>query len=172
MRTKFVINLFGGSGIGKSTSAAKLYFEMKTLGYDVEIVREYIKEWIQEGKNVGHFGQIIAYGEQVRRQTVLYNSVEYIITDSPLLLNPIYQKHYFKHDPIKEQALYDYKLTEDLGIKHINLLLTRKTVFNPKDRFETEEQAKLMDFKIKCFLEENKIPYTQIDEITKILNHF
>jgi hypothetical protein len=38
-----IINLFGGPGIGKSTQAAGLYYEMKKLNMNVEMPYEFPK---------------------------------------------------------------------------------------------------------------------------------
>lgn len=39
-----VISLIGGSGVGKSTTAAAVFAEMKNQKMDAELVREYVKE--------------------------------------------------------------------------------------------------------------------------------
>jgi ATP:corrinoid adenosyltransferase len=44
-----VINLFGSSGSGKSTTALGLAYRLKLLGYKVEYVSEYIKEYVFSG---------------------------------------------------------------------------------------------------------------------------
>ena len=40
----FVINLFGGPGVGKSTAAATIFSKLKTLGFNVEIIHESAKD--------------------------------------------------------------------------------------------------------------------------------
>jgi pantothenate kinase len=40
-----IINVYGGPGAGKSTSAAYLYYLLKVAGKNVELVREYVKDW-------------------------------------------------------------------------------------------------------------------------------
>jgi len=39
-----VINLMAGPGVGKSTLMAQLFARLKILGYEVEMVPEYVKE--------------------------------------------------------------------------------------------------------------------------------
>lgn len=41
-----VINLIGGPGSGKSTTAAGLFFRMKSMGVRCELVTEYAKELV------------------------------------------------------------------------------------------------------------------------------
>ena|SRR6266481_8389528 len=158
-----VINLLGGSGLGKSTTAALIFGDLKLKGKDTELVREFVKEWAWQGKPVGPFGQGTLYGHQIERESALYGKVDYVVTDSPLLLCPIYQLHYSGHDSIKSQVLIDMATALAMGVVHLNFLLTRKKPFNPKGRYETEDQAKVIDGKIQSFLTNHQIPYITVD---------
>ena len=44
------INYIGGTGVGKSTSTAEKFVEMKKQGFNVEIVNEVAKDFIWEGR--------------------------------------------------------------------------------------------------------------------------
>lgn len=159
-----VVSLLGGSGIGKSTTAAKLYGEMKDLSMSVELVREFVKEWCLSGKKVGHFGQSIIYGQQLDRESMLYGKVEYIVTDSPLILCPVYQMYYQKHDSIKHAVLKDMEVArEKEGVIHLNFLLSRNKPFDPKGRYETEKVAKKIDITVRSFLNYHDIPFYNLD---------
>lgn len=158
-----VINLLGGSGLGKSTTASLLYGEMKLRGYNVELVREFVKEWAWAGKKVGKFGQPIIYGQQLQRETDLYGKVDFIVTDSPLLLCPVYQQFYAGHDSLKLQVLNDLINAKEEGIDHINFLLDRRKPFKEDGRYETEEMAKQVDKAVKGFLDYHKIHYVCVD---------
>lgn len=158
-----VINLLGGSGLGKSTTAALVFGDLKLKGKDTELVREFVKEWAWQGKQVGPFGQGTLYGHQIERESSLYGKVDYVVTDSPLLLCPIYQLHYGGHESIKSQVLKDMNTAKEMGVVHLNFLLERKKAFNPKGRYETEDQAKVIDGKVKSFLENHQIPFITVD---------
>ncbi len=160
----FVVNVLGGSGIGKSTISAEVFAELKKQGRSTELVREFVKEWAWQGRAVGPFGQGILYGHQMERESSLYGKVEYIITDSPLLLCPIYQLHYEGHESIKSQVLSDMGKARDLGVVHVNFLLERHKPFNPKGRYETAEQAVVIDGKVKSFLQHNNLDYILVDQ--------
>ena len=43
-----VINLFAGPGTGKSTTAAGLFYKMKSKGYMVELVTEFAKDLVYQ----------------------------------------------------------------------------------------------------------------------------
>jgi nicotinamide riboside kinase len=155
-----VINMFGGSGCGKSTAAAGLFHQMKLNGENVELVREYVKAWAWAGKKIDMYDQIYIFGKQARSEYSLYGKVDYIVTDSPILLSPIYDKFYNGKDAIiEESALKFIKKAQNNGIEHINFLLDRQKAFNPEGRYETEEQAIAVDAYVKEFLNENFIPY-------------
>jgi len=48
--TKY-INIFGGPGAGKSTTAALLFAEMKSGGFKVELVTEVAKDFVWEDRS-------------------------------------------------------------------------------------------------------------------------
>jgi nicotinamide riboside kinase len=168
--------MFGGSGIGKSTTAAGLYHSMKLDGCNVELVREYVKAWAWAGTKVNMYDQIYIFGKQARSEYSLYGKVDYIVTDSPILLSPIYDRFYNGKDAIiEESALKFIKKAQNNGVEHINFLLERQKAFNPEGRYETEEQAKAVDVFVKNFLNENDIPYYVLscpdeERIKSILN--
>lgn len=140
-----VINMLGGSGIGKSRTASKLFAAMKDKGYNVELVREYIKEWCWTERPIDEFTQPISYGVQLERETQLYGKVDYIITDSPLILYPVYQDYNYGHKSLEPQVLNDLRVAKAKKVDHVNFMLQRCNHFDTRGRFETEEQAKQVD---------------------------
>lgn len=158
-----VINLIGGSGIGKSTTAAGLFAEMKMRGLHCELVREYVKNWAWRGEKIGPFDQIYLLGKQARYESQLYGKVDYVITDSPLILCPIYEQFYGGTEIIKQSAFNFIKYAESVGVKHVNVLLTRRTPFDTRGRYEDIEEAKRVDAAVERFLMENRIEFITID---------
>lgn len=159
-----VINMLGGSGIGKSTTAAGLYHAMKLQGMNVELVREYVKNWAWTGRKVEEYDQIYIFGKQARSEYMLYGKVDYIITDSPIMLSPVYEKYYNNGESmIEEAALKFIKKAESNGVEHVNFLLERKKEFNPEGRYETEDQAKEVDREVRKFLGYHNIVHTVVD---------
>lgn len=158
-----VANMLGGSGLGKSTLAALVFGELKSRGETTELVREFVKEWAWSGKKVGPFGQSVIYGQQLERESSLYGKVDYIVTDSPLLLCPVYQLHYNNHESIKSCVLTDLKMAKELGVVHMNFLLKRLKPFDPRGRYEDEATAKLIDRKVESFLICHGIDYITVD---------
>ena len=162
IRTK-VINMFGGSGIGKSTTAAGLYHQMKLDGLNVELVREYVKGWAWAGTKVNTYDQVYIFGKQARSEYMLYGKVDYIVTDSPILLSPVYDLFYNGEDAmVEDSALRFINKAKKNGVEHINFLLERQKPFNPEGRYETEEQAKAVDQAVRTFLGKNNVAYHTI----------
>lgn len=158
-----VINFLSGSGVGKSTTAALLFGEMKLRGYNVELVREFVKDWAWIGRVPNQFSQPVIYGNQLERESGLYGKVEYIITDSPLILCPIYQQFYAGHDSLKHQVLKDIDSANKIGVSYFNILLTRNKPFVQQGRFETEDVARKVDIAVRGFLEYHRMEFINLN---------
>lgn len=157
-----VINLFGGPGTGKSTLAAALFASMKQEGLNVELVREYVKGWAWLDRKPTAGDQLYLLGKQTQAEYKLYGKVDYIITDSPFLLSPMYEQHYFNRDTTKDAALKFKALAEESGVKYYNFLLSREKEYNPKGRYETEDQAKLVDQMIETNLKTFNLKFSYL----------
>lgn len=173
-----VINLFAGSGAGKSTVAAGLFSAMKERKYHCELVREFVKTMAWEGKKVGPYDQVYIFGKQAKYESQLYGKVDYIITDSPLLLSAIYENHYTGKNLILPSVLNFLDYTQSNGIKYLNFYLTRSKPFDKRGRYEDEKTAKKIDKRIIHALKWYKIPFVKlknnscqesIDEILKVI---
>lgn len=154
-----VINLLGGSGLGKSTTAALIFGEMKLAGLHCELVREFVKEWAWQGRKIQPEDQTTIFANQLAREKMYYGKLDYIVTDSPLLLGPIYQKYYSGEDPISQNVFDEIKAAEDQGVIYLNFVLNRNRTFDPRGRYETAEQAKEVDAFVLDYLEEHSIPF-------------
>jgi len=67
---KKIICLYGGPGSGKSTTCAGLYYKLKLKGFNVEMNREYIKEWVWEDREVKEGDQTYFFSKQARRERI------------------------------------------------------------------------------------------------------
>lgn len=144
-----VICFFGGPGVGKTTLATGLFSLMKKLDYSVEYVSEYAKEVTWEGTNKLLENQLHVFAEQFRRQWRLKDKVDYIITDSPLLLSIIYIDVYNeKHKQFPStyiDATKDYIYETNNLFDNINLFVNRKKLYKTEGRNETKEEAERID---------------------------
>lgn len=156
-----VINLFGGSGCGKSTTAALLFARMKLKGLHVELVREYVKYWAWNDRKVREWDQLYLLGKQSAYESMLYGKVDYIVTDSPILLAGMYQEFRSsgKDTYVRDAAEAFMEHAESEGVEYLNFMLTRTKPFDPRGRWETQEQAIELDLFIhNMLLERGKTP--------------
>lgn len=161
-----IINLYGGPGTGKSTSAAHLYYLLKVQNQNAELVREYVKDWAWEGRKININDQIYFLGKQVRRESMLYGKVDWIVTDSPVMMNLFYAEHYCtKHiaHGIKTLATAFYKQAEDDGHKHLHVFLKRTKPYLAEGRYQTETEARQIDVGVKELLTQLNVPYLESD---------
>lgn len=169
-----VINLIGGSGLGKSTIAAGLFYHLKLQGASCELVQEYVKSFAWAGRKLEPLDQITIVGEQAKREKLLYGKVDTVITDSPLLLGAIYDLYYNK-EPASYHAVTNF--IHKSKVPHHYYFLMRNKPFDPKGRFETEEQAKDIDnFCINQMLVWG-VPFTLVEgpneeRVHKIMKHY
>lgn len=156
------ICFYGGPNVGKSATAAFIYYKFLKKGYSIELVREFIKDWAYMGRKSQSGDQIYVYANQHHREDFLFQcGVKNIVTDSPLHLQCAYAKFanlpYWKE--LKSLASY-------FDSKHdsCSIFLDRGSInYNPVGRYETLEQAVAMDNYIKEFLDDCGVKYTCID---------
>lgn len=163
MKNTIVINLFGGPGIGKSTLAAELYASLKKKNINCELVREYVKNWAWENKEIKPVNQIFLLGQQAQAESILYGKVDYIITDSPILLPAVYQKLFFSGDYVKEAAEGVMNDAEKMGVTYKNYVLKRTGEFKQEGRYHSLQQSIIIDEAIPIMLIQNKQNYTTLD---------
>lgn len=148
-----VINLFAGSGTGKSTLAMSLTAYLKLKSVHAEYVDEYMKKLAWEKRKPEKFDQISILGQQAKREGLLYEKVDYIFTDSPLLMIPFYE-NYLTGKQIVEPTVFNFmKDAEDQGVTYHNFWLERIETFDTKGRFENKEQAMNIDKSMREWLE-------------------
>lgn len=170
-----IINLYGGPGTGKSTSAAYLYYQLKNKGVNCELVREYVKNWVWEGRVISPYEQFYFLGKQIRQESLLLSKVDVIVTDSPVFLNIYYAKKSTQpiYDGIRVSALGYYKQLLIDGHEHRHIFLNRTKKYNPAGRYQSEEEAKKIDFELKSLLSSELFPYeereTSEDSLLSIL---
>lgn len=148
-----IVNLFGGPGSRKSTTAEGISYHLKSQGVRTELVQEFAKDKVwEESYNVLE-NQIYVYGEQHHRIFRLLNKVDVIVTDSPMLLSIIYGAKY--SDAFKQLVVEEYK-----KLNNINFLLRRTGEYDNSGRMHTEEQSRQIDLDIENMLRNNTVEFT------------
>lgn len=152
-----VVNLFAGPGSGKSTTCAGLFAKLKLAGVNCEMALEYAKDKVWENSHEVLDDQIYVFGKQLHRIFRLKDKVEVIITDSPILLSIIYDK-------TKNPYFSALVLDQFNNFDNRNYFIDRDTVYNPKGRLQTEEEAKEIDKVLLDLLNECGVDYKRVDK--------
>ena len=159
-----VINVFGGPGSGKSTTAAGLFFEMKKKGCNVEYVTEYAKDMTWEERSNILDDQLYILAKQNRRLARLAkHKVEYVITDSPLILGIVYAlPSYYETFPIMVlEVFHSYNNT--------NFFIHRNTDnYSEIGRNQTLTEAMKIDCKMQQILADSDINYQSVFTTTAV----
>ena len=152
-----VINLFGGPGIGKSSTAAGIFHKLKFAGISCELVTEYAKDLVWETNYDLLENSLHILAEQNRRQRRLRGKVDFIITDSPLILPAVYHK-----ESKTSLHMNDLCWKEFSSYDNYNFLLLRNKPYVNQGRTQTEETAIELDGRIKWYLDSYGVSYTEI----------
>lgn len=150
-----VINLFAGPGSGKSTTCAGVFAKLKLAGINCEMALEYAKDKVWEESNKVLDDQIYVFGKQLHRIFRLKDKVDVVITDSPILLSIIYDKTGNKY-------FSDLVLNQFNNFDNRNYFIERTTVYNPKGRLQTEDEAKEIDKVLLDLLKDCNIEYDSV----------
>ena len=142
-----VVNLFGGPGCGKSTTAAALFAELKMQHVNCELVTEFAKDKVWEHNAKIFDAQPYLFGKQYWKIKRCLGEVDFIITDSPLLLSIVYNNKYAKlqyfNSMVKE--IHDQ-------FNNMNWLVRRENLYQTSGRNESHSEALLLDDEIEALL--------------------
>lgn len=151
-----IINLVCGPGGGKSTSAAYLFADLKSRNFNAELVREYAKDWAWERRGINTYDQFYLTGKQIRKESMLYGKVDYIVTDAPVMLCYFYANEYSPPE-VKLASKYMvqgfYNQARADGHQHHFVYLKRSKPYNPAGRFQDEEEARKLDDRMRVTVE-------------------
>lgn len=163
-----VVNLFGGPGAGKSTTAAGLFWLLKNKGIQVELITEYAKALTWAKRSVELSDQFYIYAKQHHRQFVLKGQVSVCITDSPLLIPLIFNST--EPDSFRQYVVDNWR-----RYHNVNFFIRRVKPYSTVGRNETKEVAEQIDQQVRTLMAELDESYQTVngDEMSAvtILNH-
>jgi len=151
-----VINLFAGPGVGKSTTAAKVFAELKMRGVNCEMALEFAKDKVWEESFKTMDDQIYIFGKQFHKIWRLKDKVDVIICDSPLPISIVYDKE-------NSKAFHELIMEQFNKFNNLNFYLKRSAVYQKSGRVQTEEEAKKIDKVVEGVLIDYKIPFVTLD---------
>lgn len=168
------IGICGGPSSGKTTLARALTVKLSTSGHNVEHVTEYarfhIAEYLKQSTQTPRdpLHQVIIFQNQVRWEAAVQDTVEYVISDSPVFMNAVYTYNVIDFDDYKQRIFYyqhyerlleysrnyyDYIFflpPGDIGFVHDGL------------RGEDEARAEQIGEQIRAFLVFHQMPFYTI----------
>lgn len=148
-----VVNLFGAPGVSKSTGAAYIFSQLKMNNINCELVTEFAKDKVWEESKEVFNNQAYIFGKQYFRISRLQDKVDVVITDCPLLLSAFYNKGEYPFD----RHFDDFVLRVFNSYNNMNYFLLRDKPYNPKGRFQTEEESNEVSKLLLEFLHNKKI---------------
>ncbi|MEG1636118.1 MAG: AAA family ATPase [Cellulosilyticaceae bacterium] len=155
MKDTIFVNLIGGPGIGKSRMAASLFSLCKEAGMNVELIREWVKDYVYENNQCILTDELKIFAEQNHLQHRLKGKVDVVITDAPLMLKLYYQPKEYNFVPIVVDVINQYH--------NMNFLLTRKGEYRTNGREQTEDEAIVIDNQLTELLHQHKIPFYTVE---------
>ncbi len=146
-----VVNLYAGPSAGKTTAAYDLTSALKKKGCNVEYVSEFAKELVLEDRLEELKNQEFVTDEQFHRLDRLRNSVDIIVTDSPVLLGKVYgEKNISKEYSNTISNYYN-------SFNNYDLFVVRGEGFQKEGRIQNLEESKELDAKIIDMLNDNYV---------------
>ena len=165
---KKIICIYGGPGIGKTTTMAGVFYELKMAGLNGEMNPEYIKNWVWEDRPIKPGDQSYFFAKMSRKERIgMEKNLNFIVTDSPLILTHFYGLKYDKFEQLSNTSLNmlknHHEICKNYGYTVDHYVLTRKKEYNPAGRFQDEDTAKRYDKEIEQMLIDKNIKYTKIE---------
>lgn len=159
-----VVNLFGGPSSGKTSVAAAVFSELKRQHISVELVAEFARETILDGSSKLLNFQPLITTTQSYKIIRLLGKVDYIITDSPILLGVAYADLWCTAE-WKTWVFDTYNKMQNLNY----YLIRSRFISNDPGRVHSEEESIAMDTLIKSILEDVSVKYLDLASATKLI---
>ncbi len=158
------INFFGGPGTGKSTLAAKFFAHLKQCGHSIELVQEFVKQYVYTNQTLTSWGQVYTFGQQFGAELrALEGGVQQIVTDSPMLLQATYAR--YNGCPAYEQ-LIEISREFETDYPSVNFLILRTVPFKGAGRWQDDEESgRVWDKLLEQELDLNDIDYHLINPL-------
>ncbi len=153
-----VINLFGGPGSGKSVTAAMLFAHLKIAGHNAELVHEYAK-WLLYADRLEKMmeQQEYIYAKQHAMLHNLEDKVDWVISDSPIILSAVYPEvNHILYETKPWPALKEFQALVRKQFDYysnVNIWLHRPETFQDEGRLQDEEQSIMIDEMIRKEME-------------------
>ena len=151
-----VINLFAGPGVGKSTTAAKVFAELKMRGVNCEMALEFAKDKVWEESFKTMDDQIYIFGKQFHKIWRLKDKVDVIICDSPLPISIVYDRE-------NSKTFHKFIMEQLNKFQNKNYYIIRSTDYQESGRVQTKEEAEKIDKIVENVLNTFNIEHKNVE---------
>lgn len=152
-----IVNMFGGPGTGKSTTATEVFAKLKKQHVNAEYVNEFAKELTWQKRFDDLRCQPYVFGVQLKKMIDVIGQVDVVITDSPIFLSAIYVNDFYPSS--FTTAAIDTFIMLDKTYPTLNFFIDRQKKYNPIGRNQSEDEAKAIDNKILNLLDKYQIDF-------------
>lgn len=151
-----VVNICGGPGVGKSSVAAGVFYQLKCGRIQSEYVPEFAKDLTWSKRKMDLACQFYVSGKQYRNIERLLGQVDVIVTDSPFFLSCVYKPEWYPDE-------FDrFIVSLHKRLNSMTYVLNRIVPYDPVGRNQDEQDARLIDEEIKSWLSKFDIPHTEL----------
>ena len=157
MNLPIVVNLFGGPGCGKSTTAAMVFSLLKLHDVETELITEFAKDLVWEERSHTFKNQHYLFGKQHHRLWRIGDKVDVMVTDSPIFLSVVYRKELYS-DAFRKVVIEEFN-----AYNNMNFFLKRTKTYNELGRNQTKKEAKQIDREIIRDLDKHDVDYFVIN---------
>ena len=154
MKDTLLINYHAGPGAGKSTNAAGTFAELKRRGHTAELATEYAKDCVWRNAPAILDDQIYVFAKQRNRIKTLWGKVDFIVTDSPLILSLAYMPY-----ELRDSVFGDLVREQFLAFESLDVFVHRTKPYVSEGRLQTEAEARAKDDLIRGLLDASGRPY-------------
>jgi hypothetical protein len=174
LRKMKVINLIAGPGAGKSTNAFALMAYLKQKRFNCELVHEYAKwcTWMDKQRTLDD--QLYVFAKQHHMFYNLRDQVDYVVTDSPLLLSLYYMGHgmnSFENNSVWQYAFeHLVTSTENMYENQYFFIERGDRKFVQAGRNQKEDECKEIDQQLLKMLAFYQVPYHAVSNVDQIIN--
>ena len=162
MERPIMINIFGGPGAGKSTTAASVFGLLKLHGVNSELITEFAKDLTWENRAKTLDNQYYVWAKQYHRLWRIGKQADVVITDAPLLHSLIYGETSYEFKKVVMQNHNEFN--------NRNYYLIRVKDYELAGRSQTEIEAKSLDEAVFLMLRDNNIEFNLAEGSYKGVN--
>lgn len=147
------LNFFGVPSAGKTTMSTGLFHMCKARGHRCELISELAREWAYADRKIGSFDQVYLTASQMHREDTLLcrRKVDFVVTDSPVLLNIFYSDI---HNPGFLEPLLDLHRQFEERYPSVNIYIRKnpKSMFSAEGRHHSPDQLRELSERLDAFL--------------------